>query len=41
MVEGERVFGSEEMRALNVTLLICRDLLGAGLRAEEGVQGLV
>lgn len=41
MAEGERPFGSEEMRTLNVTLLFCRDLLGAGLRAEEDMQGLV
>lgn len=31
----------EEMRGLLASLLIPRDLLGAGLRAEEGVQGTV
>lgn len=29
------------MRGLRASLLIPRDLLGAGLRAEEGVQGTV
>lgn len=39
MVEDERVFGSEEMRTLNYTLLICRDLLGAGLRCKDWCEG--
>lgn len=35
------VFGSEEIKALNTSLPIPRELMGAGWKAEEGLQRLL